>query len=328
MMTFNPVQTCRWVVSAVVVALGAGCAGSGASPVQDIAANAPPVDPIINAAAFGEPEGLEIRWWIVRDDTDALTRGLRPYLNQSLPIDDETSERLRACGFRLVAVPMDDLLGLRSRLPLVGRIDRRWVGQTAAWVEGVSGPRFAHGRTVRLGHERLSIPPGALRLLTRAWKEPGVPEGRLRIDFALQHVDAATLDPQRSVLEFTAARSIVDEGLIFTSTLAELSASASFFYLLVPESPERDWRIDDDEESDDSEADEPAASDDEPVAEPLPWSPEATVEEALVQGPPAAGIPTLGELMLMQAPDPMTGRSLRAVIVIVPRVQAGDPMLP
>lgn len=313
------------VWSALCGAIGVGCAGQrAASPVAPSAAPAP-IDPLISAAAFGEPEGLEIRWWILRHDSELIVSTLEPYLNQPLPVDDATTQRLRECGLRLVAIPMADLTGLRTRLPLVGRIDRRWIGQTASWVEGVSGPRFRGSRTVRLGMERLSLPSGVLRLLTRVWKDPGVSAGRLRIDLAIQHVDAATLDPHQSALEFGSAGGPLVEGMIFSSTLTEMIAGETYFYLLVPELPEREWAPEDDDEDEQADA---SSSPNDDWDEPAPWSPEPIVEETLVQGPPAAGLPTLGELMLMQPEDPVTGRLLRAVIVLVPRVREGQSLLP
>ncbi len=314
----------------VCCALSIGCSSTKpnvAAPVQPTSAS---IDHIISAAAFGEPEGLEIRWWIVRDSTEAIAAALEPYLHQPLPISSAMSEQLRESGLRLVAIPTSDLLGLRSRLPLVGRIDRRWVGQTVAWTEGVTGPTFRGSRTIRIGFERLTISSGALRLLMRVWKDPGASTAQLRLDFAVQHLEAAAQNSQRSMLELSAGRNALDDGILFSSTLTEMSIGDAYCYLLVPEAPEREWTfVTEDEDGDeDAAAEEEATTSDGEPKEPASWSPEPEVESTLVQGPPAAGTPTLGELMLMQPVDPVTGRQLRAVIVLVPRVHDPQSLLP
>lgn len=310
------------VAAAGLVGCGRGAHVSATEPPLPAQA---PIDPIINTAAFGEQNGLEIRWWAMRDDPELIRRALAPYLHQPAPTDPETVERLRQAGLRLVAVPMADLLGLRARMPIVGRIERRWIGQAPRWIECVPGPRFSPGKTVRIGQERLTLRPGALRLLTRAWTEPQHDGATLRIDLAMQHVEARHLDPHVPLMELPARHGVLSDGMVFAISIAELESRGVHFYLLVPEPPEIEWggrESDDDADATGPEIHGP------PTPEPEDWTLEPEVDEALMQGPPAPDIPTLGEAMLIQPEQHGGARRMRAIIVLIPRLAGETRLLP
>lgn len=312
------------------------------------------VDPIISPSVLSEPMGLELRSWIVRDDMAAVRAALAPYLHQPLPVDAVTEERLRRSGLRLIAVPIADLLSLRSRLPILGRIDRRWVGQAPDWVEGVAGTRFAAGRTVREADELIRLGAGELRLLLRTWVEPQVGQPLMRMDLAIQHVEASQHNSQRSMLMLTTPRSLLAEGQVFRVSFAELVADGAMFFVLVPESPGANWiEPDNAAAAGDSQAsgggsavmreeaphmnisdaplgamqtgyDEGVAG--EPI-EPMLWQPNPLVMESQVQGPPALEIPTLGETLLIEQGS-AGSRAMRAIVVLVPRLAGDSRLLP
>ncbi len=309
-------------IAAVAVAVAGGC-GSAIKP----AATAEPtsrssVAPIISPAVLAEPDGLEIRQWTVRFDPDALAAALAPYLEAPPITDAVTEQRLRETGLRLVVAPIEAVESLRARMPLTGRIDRRWVGQAPDWTEIYAGERFAAGTPVRVGDERLILGEGQLRMLLRTWTELDT-EPRLRIDIAVQH------EPPRGPMTLSTAvaprrRGVVEEGLIFRSSVAELILDGSSVALLIPASPEEDWFH--------TEAEPEDAGDDSPVAddspEPAAWLPQPEAPAEFLSGPPAPNTPTLGEALMLTTDRAAAAPRSRAVIVLIPRVAGRAGILP
>lgn len=307
---------------------GARVAATGSTTLDGVPSQAP-VDPIVNTAAMAVPDGLEIRWWVVRDDPAAIIGALTPYLNQPSEVDAATIARLRNAGLRLVAVPIAELPALRARLPIAGRIDRRWVGQATDWIEGVAGATLAANTPVRIANERIDLTGGRLRLLARAWTEPVQTPPRLRIDLAVQQ------EPTRPIGRGAETRPVrlrrdVDEGFIFGSSLVEFSADGQFFFLLVPDAPERAWKGVHEAAPNSSGAHEEDARDTSggDSSEPAQWKPEPTVNPEQVSGPPAPAVASLGEALLIQSPDPGGARRIRAIVVLVPRLAGPRTLLP
>ena len=329
-MKHSGIQRVGLAAASMVMMLAASCAVRPNPTSEPVAVQPTSLDPIINPTAFGEPEGLEIRWWIVRADDVRVHDALKPYLNQPPVIDEETQLRLRDAGLRVVSVPIADLLSLRRQLPIVGRIDRRWIGHAPRWTEGVGGPRFDSTRTIRSGDEILTLPAGGLRLLVRSWPEVSRAAASMRIDAAIQYIEASVLaGAPPAALRGVARRGVLSEGFVFTSTLAELSCNGVYAQVIIPAPPEFEW----DDESDESESDDdesaPTVADiiGPGAEEPAEWTPDIDVDASLVSGPPALQMPTIGEAMLAQPPDPITGRAVHAVLVIVPRVHSAPPLL-
>ena len=337
---------CDWrcwpvILSALLSTTGIGCAGSKqtrSAAARSVVAEAPsPADPIISAGSLGTPDGLELRWWVVRDEMDLILTALAPYLDRSVPADASTVERLRAMGLRLVAVPLTDLLPLRSSLPIIGRIDRRWIGQPTDWTSVIDGAPVTAGAPVRFAEERLALPAGRLRLLARSWTEISATHENLRLDLVIQHVPAQR--PARAIGFGDAAARPRDaaEGLVFSASLAELSIPPDTMLLLIPDAPEEEWTggepsAEPTEEEHPSRAEtgvdaHPAvgADVDEGAGE---WSAEPVIDEAFLQGPPAPDVPTPGEALLMTHADGTGARRLRAVVAFVPRVARRRTLLP
>ena len=307
-------------------ALVSGCAPRAASTAGSFdSASAPEalLDPIISPSALREQVGIELRWWAMRDDPDAIKRAVGPYLDRPSPLDAAATEHLAKAGLRVVALPMKDLLSVRSQLPIVGRIDRRWVGLSPAWVEGVTGPTFDDGRTVQVAGELIRLRAGELRLAVRAFTEPTVDGASLRFDLAVQHVDAQHLEGKRTALDVpTVRRTIMDAGQVFGTTIAQFTADGDSFYLLLSDDP--DWvrqRSNEKKKSDENE------KSPEPT-EPEQWSPAPMVGAGQVEGPPTPALPTLGEALLSSPASADGKRSWRAIVAIVPRVGGASRLLP
>lgn len=311
------------VAGIVACASAVGCGGTTTS-ITDLAA---PIAsqasaPIISPAVLAEPDGLEIRQWAVRFDREALIAAISPYLDAAPITDPRTEKRLRDSGLRVIAVPIGLIESVRARMPLVGRIDRRWVGQAPEWTEAYAGERFGPGAPFRLGDERLILGEGRLRLIFRAWTEPD-PRPRLRLDLALQH------EPPRgpTALHSNAAprrRGIVEEGLIFSSSVAELVLDGASVLLLIPDAPEHDWH--NTESESEPEADD--APDPEDSLEPADWLPQPEPTADPLPGPPAPDTPTLGEALMVNTGSVGSAPRSRAVIVLIPRIAGRAGILP
>jgi hypothetical protein len=293
------------------------------------------VDEIINSAIFGEQSGLELRSWIVTNNTDAIESAVQPYLMQSVPLDAASLDQLRLAGLRLIAIPIDEVLALRSRMPIAGQIGRQWIGEAPAWTNAVTSPRFANGKTVRVSGELAQLRAGSLRLLTRTWTAPSPAGATVRIDLALQHVATRNLDPRLPSLELTLSQRSATSGMVFESTIAQLTADGRYAFVIIPEKPETVWTplsgnadtTNDSEQAPDSDKSQPSGEGPE-SAEHEAWTPAFTVEPNLIQGPPSMDIPTVGEATLIEPQREPGAGQRRAIIVLIPHVPAAIRLLP
>jgi len=311
-------------ISAMIAApVLAGCVSA---PAPTARGPVPPTaEPIVSAGALGAPDGLEVRWWVVREDADAVRSVLAPYLDRPVPADGQTLERLRRAGFRLVEIPLADLGAVRAALPIVGRIDRRWIGQAPDWIDAADGPLRPDSAPVRVGGERLDLPAGRLRLMVRAWSEVGAET--LRLDLAVQHIRADRAPRAIALDEPARRRRPADEGLMFRASTAELALNPGALLLLIPAAPEFEWAPEDDEPA----ADAPDTPADKPPGDPLDpveWTPQPDVDESAVQGPPAPTAPALGEALLIAQGSGADQPRYRAVVALIPRLTRPRTLLP
>jgi hypothetical protein len=298
-------------VSACLAAVAA-CRGQAAGGAAGRAAGSPPrvtASPVVRGAG----DGLEMWWWVVRDAQGLAGRTLAPYADRSVPIADPDRERLKAGGLRLVTVPVSDLDALQARLPVIGSIQRQWLGELPEWTEVVGGASRAERSPVDLGDGLLHLEPGRLRLLVRCWitpvpDHPAPPDGggprafdwpaaALRLEMVPQHVPASGL-PQRADLAaaIRPAPAAEEQGLVLARLAASLLIRRGEAILLVPESPQADWKA------------------------PPPERPEGPPHAGDETAPVFSPHPTVGEAMLGTPPDPSTGRRTRAIVVFIPHV--------
>lgn len=269
-------------------ALGlASCGGTSRSPTKPHA---------VSAGVRGADTGLELHWWIVVDDLRAIAAAFEPYMDQSIPAPESRRNRWHDNGLRLLSIPTADVDSLSRQLPIIGPIERQWLGQRPAWTDAVRGPHLREGGLVSLDSGDVMLPPGRLRLLIRCWAMPmpapdgAVPAG-LRVELAPQYADSTAPDSRIELDTGLRVRlRTEEEGMVFTNLVLEMIAVEGRAILIVPESPRVDW------------SNPPPADAPEPV------------------GPAFHPPPSLGEAMLT-----LPGRSLnqttgaRAVIVLVPR---------
>lgn len=258
-------------------------------------------DDILSPAVVGGDDGLELRWWVVADQGDAVARALAPYLAQPSPIDADLSEEWREHGLRLVRVPLADVPGLRRAMPVLGRVDRQWLGQIPRWTELLQGDRIGASTGLLVGGTRIALPDGRMRLLARAWTAPTASGPRLRVDLTVQHAPVA---PTRGALGDIGRIAPEEGGDIFENLTVNAAFEPGYAYLIVPEDPARVWTT------------AGAISSGRPIG----WGE--------VAGPPAPPMPTPGEALLTALSSRLGDRPMRAVVMLVPRTPERFSLLP
>lgn len=324
------IRASRWLLLPLLAGLVAGCAGRNASS----STLEPPPQPVLAASERGIANGLELVWWVVDDQDGVLGRTLAGRSEEPPGLDPGTAPRWRAAGLRIIAIPLPDMAGLTADLPLIGRVQREWMGQLPRWTVAVRGSA-ADSMTIAMPDGPLTLGPGRLRLLARCWLNPTTEAGQirpsLRIELLPQHEEhGAEAFTYEMALGLDQRKGIEAEGLVFTRLLAGLEAKEGYAYLIVPESPEVEWKA----ERPEGERGEPLplaprASDlpipfEEPVDETPPrpddgrGKPELPVKPRPL-GPSTFKLRTLGEAMLTDAPSGGQARA-KVVMALIPRV--------
>ncbi len=331
-----------WILAAAAVGcLGACGGGAPADPGREAALGASPV-------VLGGQNGLEVQYWVATGDGDAMFAAFAGFQGAEVPVDEAVREVLARNGLRLLAVPVDRLSEVQSRLSVIGAVQRQWLGQAPGWIDIATGPLRERGQTIALHDGPLRVGPGRLRILLRGWTVPVPPSGAaMDVEFVPQHQEA---DP-RGDLSLTPRRiAPEDEGLVFSRLAARMRLHGDVAVVIVPERPGAVWEARKEEPPPEAQA---ASSSPDAAAGPAPRpapglgqvsrvesgraAPPARHDAAppapagpLEQGPPSAPLPSLGEAMLMSRADlpgpdgtasgRATSKTVRAVVVLVPRV--------
>jgi hypothetical protein len=183
------------VVGMAAAMMAAGCAHTVETPLPIQAS------PVVRGADCG----LELRWWVLPDDGDVIARALASYEARPGPVDAAARDLWRGNGFRIVAVPVDELGGVQARLQqlraqvIVSDLraagvreqdlaavvasmasapatQEQWLGEVPRWTDAVRGPAMGRGTgrpsVVMMDSGPLALGPGRLRLLLRSWAVP------------------------------------------------------------------------------------------------------------------------------------------------------------
>ncbi len=254
--------------------------------------------------------GLDVSNYPVDDSRGSLGRVLAPFTDRPVPISAAAAGLWRAQGLRFLAVPANEIEALLHDLPLVGSVQRQSFTVLTRWtpvaIGGLwQGPRIIGGLHDPGSTGDLSLPPGRLRMLARAWDEPFIePSGsaeaslaRLRLELLPQHEQT---DPDLATFVQTPRRPIDRVGKVFDELALRFITQPGEVYLIVPESPGVSWQ-----RADEASNDQPAPHADGPSADP----------------------PSLGEAMLSNAAFAGSGR-VKILVVLVPRSAEVFELLP
>lgn len=232
------------VLCAAVLCAG-GCSSGGADASDGIefspGNNAPA--PIDSAST----RGLEVRLWVV-DDTDWSAARLLADQAGTL-IDEQTRARWADWGFRLVAIPVDEVDGLLEGLRPVQPINVQWLGEFGKW-RAIIRTGSLRTETVRVGQRAVQVDQGRPRLIARSWIEPMLTSADvvpgLRLDFGVQIESkdrksyAARLRDE-GYLGVTRERTIEDNGPVFDELLMSMMFDGSQALVILGEAPETNW---------------------------------------------------------------------------------------
>ncbi|MGP1310172.1 MAG: hypothetical protein ACTS27_08245, partial [Phycisphaerales bacterium] len=91
----------RLALLAAASAAVAGCASRSADETLTQASITPSPDEVLTPVVRGGTNGLEVLWFVCRDEQDSLARSLEPYAYQPVDLDPGAAESLRRNGLRL-----------------------------------------------------------------------------------------------------------------------------------------------------------------------------------------------------------------------------------
>jgi len=315
--------------------------------------------------------GLEVRLWVV-DDTDRTAARLLSSYERTDGIDYSTpsptpspippamAQSWSQWGFRLIAIPIDEVEGFLDTLIPIQPISVHWLGEFGKWRAIVRAGELSSNH-VRVGERSVQIERGRPRLIARSWIEPiltpdaVVPGVRLDLGVQIQS-NKNRSSRQRTGFGFdeNTERSIEDDGPVFDELIMSAMLDGSHAIILVGEAPDVDWNSlpdpeslivrdtdvetdsraggfgpsqvskDDGDGQDDRQGDERGRTD---IHRRTPAASRAVNEPGRPKGR------TLGELMLT-SPGSRTVRinatrikPKRVIVVFIPRVEGGYTLL-
>ncbi|MEO1717725.1 MAG: hypothetical protein AAFR76_11505 [Planctomycetota bacterium] len=281
-----------WLLAASLAL--AGCAPSpGVKPLPSPEELMDPAQPAI----MGATNGLEMRVWVTQDQDDVLADAIKRYEALPTPMLDSVRQAWRASGFRVIAIPTDELTELRERIRVIGPEQRDWFGQSPDWSEAVRGRAINAGTAIELADGVMKSPAGRLRMLMRCWTAPGevVTDPAMHLELAVQLERRAAVG---SPFELPAMQSELEAGVVFPRLRATMRVPSDTALVIVPMAEHTNASV--------------AAE-----AEPEP----GLAPEPIAEGPPVPLTPTLGEAMLTSAvPGAIEPVRRRAVVVLLPRL--------
>lgn len=311
-------------IAHILLLTGAICALAACAPTQRPAdetsineTGAPPI-------AGENANGIEVRWWFTDDTSGAVERALAPYTDEPVGLDESTRSALRASGVRILRVPIEDSGDVARSLGTLGSRKRTWLTPSGKWSEAYTGRTVGPSVPVMLGGRRVRLDHGTLRILARPWIARTLEGPLLRASFATQNRRPPP-PPGEGYFASPTFEGPLDKGpildpLAFTMTLDDAHA-----WFITCAAPDETWEVkkqtDETEEDVDEQADEKDDQPDGAPGQPLSF-PDA------MPGPPAMRPLTVGEVLLSLRPEETGGRTIKSVIMIVPRLPGAERLLP
>lgn len=260
----------------------------------------------LSPVVAGSAAGLEVFTFLSSADDEQFARALAPFTLEPVPIQPGLAQLWSQHGLRLVSVPITELQALSRRLGLSRSTERQWLGQATSWTEIVSAPERTQSFTIALDAERLRLPPGHLRLLTRAWIVPltptplpptdqtntqrndaNTPDAGLTIELVPQHRESRTRDDRIGISLDLPTLEPGAEGLVFSRLLARMTVRAGRAFVLVPERPGVVW--------DQPAPEKPPAVEPAGVSEPAAPAPKIGEVVRGKKNAPSGNVPTSGD---------------------------------
>ena len=199
-----------WLLAASLAL--AGCAPSpGVKPLPSPEELMDPAQPAI----MGATNGLEMRVWVTQDQDDVLADAIKRYEALPTPMLDSVRQAWRASGFRVIALPTDELPALPD------------------WSEAVRGRAINAGTAIEPADGVMKSPAGRLRMLMRCWTAPGevVTDPAMHLELAVQLERRAAVG---SPFELPAMQSELEAGVVFPRLRATMRVPSDTALVIVP----------------------------------------------------------------------------------------------
>lgn len=265
-----------------------------------------PAGSATDGAEFNSPlvpggVGLEAHRWLVRANLAERAGALRTYESISVPMSAQQVERWRACGLRVLTVPIEELAGVRSALRVAPSPERVWLGTPSRWSDLQEGPRSERARTLATDAGPLTIESGSVRLLVRAWARPArVGDDETPAVLRVELLPQAAARSRPSLLDPPSMPRDMSAGLTMPRLAAAIESERDVAILIIPEHAGVDW----------------SGEDEGPMS-----------DTAGSLGPPLPEWPTLGDALFGAWEDARTGREERLAMVLILRVPARYQLL-
>jgi hypothetical protein len=253
--------------------------------------------------------GLEIRKWLVKDDSIGIARTLNQYRDGTV-LDEAAEARLQRNGMRLVRIQRDDLDALLEAFGGTTLNANTWHGQMTDWRPIETATLGQGGRAVAIDGNVMRFDRGIVSLLARGWTVPTENGPRTQLE-----VIPVFERPRNKSLQLLVQEDEQPDAL-FPSVALDLQLEVGYAYVLTYESPGVAWETIDTKE--DVEASTPADAGtevDEADPEPAAARPRHVGPGDAVSAEVAAPW-TAGEL-LMAAKERLPRR---VVLVFIPRI--------
>lgn len=200
----------------------------------------------------GNPVGIELHWWLARDQDGDIARALAPHDRATDFLPESTRERLRLSGIRAVAVPLSEVFILHQIAPPRAGWSRRWLGQESEWVQLVRSRSVTAGTRASVYGSEQRLSAGVLRLLGRGWMQPQAvltadgrriePVMNLQLVAQVQQRDPQTQRQNRfEIPDPTARPRLQDQGPFIDDIELSLSVPRGYAIVLTTDWPENDW---------------------------------------------------------------------------------------
>ena len=232
----------RLMMTCMLAGLVCSIASCGSQPAK---ATPPPALPRPTT------RGLQMLWWGFDDGGDpaALSRILREYVANSIPLGRTQQKAWVANGLRMVSVPRADLPELERALKVNGT-QRKSLGEVTAWGTLASGPQWGGEQPLQMEAGELTLGPGRLRLIARSWTasdvvaardgNPGLLRFVTRVEMGVQHEEQEQESDRNPLDPAVKLRRIQDAGLVLSSTVVGFDIWPREAILIFPEPPESD----------------------------------------------------------------------------------------
>ncbi len=315
-------QASRASLAAALLALLAGCASDPPAPAEQLQ---PAVSNPFASVLADDRSGLEVQWWTVTDQGDAIAKALAPFADAPLPISADIEANWRRNGFRMVAIPADQLGPLISALPIEDKVNRIWLGQTPGWAIAAPGAPWRGARSLLIDGETIQLNAGQLRLLVRAWVSPTEGAPTMRTDLAVQYLSAGADNRTPTLEQQTEIRRPDTLGMIFRTLTAAMELEDGTLYCILSEDPGAEWSAIAEEPAEDAETEAVPTL---PVRAPSPFDDPIATDDGAALGPQPPGIPLLADALLSRVELLPTRRQARSIVILAPRVPSSFRLAP